>query len=248
MNIERFKKFIVDNYKMLIPIVLLLVIFLAFIIYYFVSRTFTFSEVIVGSYYQYLGGEKVVYDVEITKNKKGVITNLEPVDRYVGYDSTPLYDAKKDIVIFPSDMSVITPTINCSEYLMKANSYIKYENKRYSLITDNYNQYLGHYFFYDGKDLYFFIEDVTLVMGEEEIVLSPFSYVVASDGEITYYDRVNDTIKNVNIDISDVYVKNDYYTVYIGADYIDYFEQRVILTEDVSVLSTIDAMHRVTNE
>lgn len=247
MDIKRLKKFVVDNYKILIPIVLLLIVFLSFIIYYFISKTFSFSEVTVGSYYQYYALEKVVYDVEVTKNKKGVITNFKPVDRYVDYDSTPLYDSNKDIVIFPSDMSVVVPLINCAEYLTKANSYIKYENKRYSLITENYNQYLSHYFFFDGKDLYFFVEDVTLNVGVEQIELSPFSYIIASDDEITYYDKVSDTIKIIKRDSTDIFVKNDYYKVYVAADYIDYSGQRVILTEDISYLSTIDQMRSVTN-
>lgn len=248
MNFERFKKFILENYKLLIPVMLLLIVFLAFIIYYFVSKNFTFSEVTTKSYYQYLGGEKITYDVEVTKNAKGVITKLNPVGRSVEYDSTPLYDSNKDIVIFPKDMSVVVPLINCAEYLTKANSYIKYENKRYSLITDKYNQFLSHYFFYDGHDLYFFIEDVTLVVDKKEIELSPFSYVVVSNNEIIYYDKVSDTMKILDKNSSDVYVKNDYYTVYVGADYIDYYDQRVILTEDVSYLSTIDEMRRIIND
>jgi len=247
MNFERLKKFVLENYKLVIPVMLLLLVFLAFIIYYFVSKNFSFSEITVGSYYQYLNNEKVVYDIEVTKNRKGVITNINPVDKYIEYDSKPIYASNKDIVIFPKDMSVIVPLVNCTEYLTRANSYVKYENKRYSLITDNYNQYLSHYFFYDGGDLYFFIEDVTLVIGKEEIELSPFSYVIANNDEIIYYDKVSDTVKSLDKNSIDIYVKNEYYKVYVGADYIDYYDQRVILTEDVSFLSTIDQMSRITN-
>ena len=248
MNFERLKKSIFDNYKIFIPIILLLLVFLAFIIYYFFSKNFSYSEAKVGSYYQYLGGEKIVYDVEITKNRKEVITGIKPVDRYVEYDSTPLYSVNKDVVIFPSDMSVVIPLLNCSEYLTKSMSYIVYENKRFSLITNNYNNFLGHYFFFDGKDLYFFIEDVTLVVGKQKVELSAFSYVVASGDEIIYYDKVSDTMKSIDNDTVDIYIKNEYYTVYVVADYIDYSGQRVILSEDVKYLSTIDEMSRITNK
>ena len=248
MNFEKFKKFVVNNYKILIPIVLLLVVFLGFIIYFIVSRTFPFSEVEVSSYYQYFGDEKVVYDAEVTKDRKGVITEINPVGKYIQYDSTPIYDSSSDVVIFPSDMSVVAPILNCSEYLAKSYSYIKYENKRYSLITENYNQYLGHYFFYDGEDLYFFIEDFTLVVGDERVELGPFSYVIAKDDEIVYYNREKDELKSIEKSTLDVYVENDYYKIYIGADYIDYSGQRVILTSDLSYLSTIDEMRRATDE
>jgi hypothetical protein len=248
MNTNKFKKFISDNYKILIPIVLLLVIFLGFIIYYIVSNAFSYSKVVSGSYYQYFGNLKVEYKADITYDKKSVIKDIKPIDRIITYDSTPMYDKNKNIVIFPSDMSVVAPIMNCSEYLTKANSYIKYENKRYSLITNNYNNYLGHYFLYDGDDLYFFIEDITLYIGDKSIELSPFSYIIADNNSITYYDKKNDKIETLDSDPGVTYVKNDYYKVYISSDYIDFSGQRVILTEDVSYLSTIDEMKRITNE
>lgn len=246
MDNLKFKKFISDNYKILIPIVLLLVIFLGFIIYYVVSKTFVYTKVVNGNYYQYFGGEKVNYNADITYDKKGVIKNINPKDKIINYDSTPMYDKNNDIVIFPSDMSVVAPVMNCSEYLTKANSYIKYENKRYSLVTNKYNNYLGHYFLFDGKDLYFFIEDVTLIMGDEKIELSPFSYVIADGRNITYYDKKNDKINSFVSDPGITYVKNDYYKVYISSDYIDFSGQRVILTEDISYLSNINEMKRIT--
>ena len=248
MKLKDIKEFIMKNYKIAIPIMLMLVIFIAFIIYYLVSRVFPFVKVETGSYYQYFGNEKVVYDVAVSKNSKDVITKIEPVGKYVNYDSTPLYSSKKDIVIFPSNMSVVAPIVNCSEYLTKANSYVKYENKRYSLVTNKYNQYLGHYFFYDGEDLYFFIEDIVLVIGDKKIELSPFSYIVANSRKITYYDKVNDKIDTITRDDEDVYVENEYYKIFVTNDYIDYMGQRSILTSDVTVLNTIDEMRRITSE
>ena len=248
MNINKVKNFIFDNYKILIPIILILIIFLGFIIYYIVLQTFAYTKVVTSNYYQYFGDEKVIYKADITYDKKGVIKEIKPKDKFINYDSTPMYEKGKDVVIFPDDMSVVAPVMNCSEYLTKAKSYIKYENKRYSLITNKYNNYLGHYFLYDGKDLYFFIEDITLVMGDNKVELSPFSYVVASNNSVTYYDKKTDKIETVTSDSGVTYVKNDYYKVYISSDYIDFSGQRVILTGDISYLSTIDEMKRITNE
>ena len=67
------------------------------------------------------------------------------------------------------------------------------------------------------------MEDVTLVIGKEEIELSPFSYVIANNDEIIYYDKVSDTVKSLDKNSIDIYVKNEYYKVYVGADYIDYY-------------------------
>ena len=55
MKLKDIKEFIMKNYKIAIPIMLMLVIFIAFIIYYLVSRVFPFVKVETGSYYQYFG-------------------------------------------------------------------------------------------------------------------------------------------------------------------------------------------------
>jgi hypothetical protein len=245
---KKIKKIIMNNYKVFIPIILLLVIFLAFTIYYLVSNKLSLDYVETGSYYQYFNDNKFEYEANITKDKSNVIKNIEPIDRYISYDSTPMYSKDGNTVIFPSDMSLVAPILNISEYLAKANSYIKFENNRYSLITNKFNQYLGHYFFFDGDSLYFFVEDITLVVNNDKIELGPFSYVIADGNNISYYDKVNDTYKSIIADSYQSYVDNDYYTIYISNDYIDYYGRNVVLTSDLSVLSTVDEMKRVTSE
>jgi len=248
VKLNKLKKLIVDNYKLAIPIILILVVFLSFIIYYFISRTFAFSKKEVDSYYQYFSGERIEYEVEVVKNRREVITSMNPVDRYVEYDSTPLYQVDKNVVIFPQEMSVILPLMNCSEYFLPVNSYVKLENKRYSLITKDFNDYLGHYFFYDGEDLYFFIENVDLVVNDKKIELTPFSYVIADNKEISYYDKKSGTFETISANDYDTYVSSEYYKVYVSGDYMNYYDERVVLTSDIEVLSDISEMRRITND
>ena len=55
-------------------------------------------------------------------------------------------------------------------------------------------------FLYDGKDLYFFLDEVTLIVGNKEITLSPMSYVSCSYlNMVEYYDYSND--KYVTIEL-----------------------------------------------
>ena len=88
-------------------------------------------------------------------------------------------------------MSVVMPTLNCQEYLSPGYSYITHKKGIYTLTTTKYNNRLNHYFFYDGNDLYFFIEPTTLKVNNEEIQLSSFSYVIANNKNnyISYYDK-----------------------------------------------------------
>lgn len=240
-KINNIKQIIKENYKLIIPITLLLVLFIAFLIYYkvMVSNNYTKDETI--KVFQYFYEEKYDYNLIISKNRKDVVVSIKPQDIKINYDSTPIYYQNKDIVILPKDMSVIMPTLSCAEYLSKGYSYITYENGIYNLTTDKYNKKLNHYFFYDGKDLYFFIEPVTLTVNNEKIELSPFSYVIAKyNKSITYYDKKTDTFKTLEVIDDKSLVENEYYSINISKDNLNYQGTNIILTSAIENLITID--------
>lgn len=240
-KIDNIKQILKENYKLIIPITLILVLFIAFLIYYkvMISNNYTRDENIKA--FQYFYGEKYNYNLKLSKNRKEVIVSIKPQDIKINYDSTPIYYQDKDIVILPKDMSVIMPTLSCAEYLSKGYSYITYENGIYNLTTDKYNKKLNHYFLYDGKDLYFFIEPVTLKVNNEKIELSPFSYVIAKyNNSITYYDKKTDTFKIIEVTDNDSLIENQYYSINISKDNLNYQGTTIILTSSIENLNTID--------
>lgn len=240
-NIENIKQIIKENYKLIIPITLMIVLFIAFLIYYkvMISNNYTKDETI--KVFQYFYEEKYNYSLKVSKNRKEEIVSIKPQDIKINYDSTPIYYQDKDIVILPKDMSVIMPTLSCAEYLAKGYSYITYENGIYNITTDRYNKKLNHYFFYDGKDLYFFIEPVTLTVNNEKIELSPFSYVIAKyNNSITYYDKKTDTFKIIEVTDGKSLIENEYYSINIGKDSLNYQGTNIILTPSIENLITID--------
>lgn len=235
------KDIIKENYKLIIPIVLMIVIFIAFLIYYkvMISNNYTKDETIKA--YQYFYEKKYEYNLTVSKNRKDVIVGIEPQDIKINYDSTPIYYQEQDIIIFPEDMSVVMPTLNCAEYLSKGYSYITYENGIYTLTTDKYNKKLNHYFLYDGKNLYFFIEPVTLTVNNEKIELSSLSYLIAKyNNSITYYDKKTDTYKVIETSDNDATIENDYYSINVSKDSLNYQGTNIILTSAIENLNTID--------
>ena len=244
MNKEKINniiKTIKDNYKLIIPITLMIVLFIAFFIYYkvMISNNYTKDETI--SVYQYFYEKKYEYDLTISKNRKDVIMNITPQDIGVEYDSTPIYYTKEDIIILPKDMSVVMPTLSCAEYLSKGYSYITYKNGIYNLTTNKYNNKLNHYFLYDGKDLYFFIEPVTLTVDNQKIELSSQSYIIAQyRNSISYYDKKTDTFKIIETSTDNQLVENEYYSINISKDTLNYQGTNIILTSDIEKLMTID--------
>lgn len=238
---KQINEFIKLNYKLLIPILLILLLFIVFFIYYQIST----KEILTDTndkFYQYFYGEKYNYEATITTNKKNEVVDFKPTTIEIEFDSTPIYYQNKNKVILPQDMSIVMPTLSCAEYLSKGYSVITYENNIYNLTTKKYNNKLNHYFLYDSKDLYFFIENVILKVNEQEITLSPFSYVIYENynNTLSYYDKENDkyeTIANIN---SNAIVSNDYYTIHVDKDYLDYYGSEVLLTSGIENLNTID--------
>ena len=184
---------------------------------------------------------KYEYKTIVSKNRKDVIIDFKPVDIKINLDSSPIYISNRDEVILPQDMSVVMPTLSCAEYLSRGYSYITFKDGIYTLTTDKYQKKLNHYFLYDGDDLYFFIEKVTLKVNNEIIELSPYSYVIAKYNKyLSYYDKNSDTFKTLTLGSGDVIVENEYYKILVDRDTIDYQGTNVILTSSIENLNTID--------
>jgi len=237
---EKIKIFFKENYKLMIPVILMLVLFLAFIVYYKVSISNIYTKETEGEFYQYFYDKKYEYKGIVSTNKKNEVVGFKTNDYDINFDSTPIYYQKKNKVILPSDMSVVMPTLSCAEYLSPGYSTITYKDSVYKLVTKKYNNKLNHYFFYDGKDLYFFIENVVLKYNNEEINLSAFSYVIVKNGYVSYYDKANDIYKTIEVTSEEVVVSNDYYTIKVNSDTVDYHGMDVLLTSGIENLNNID--------
>lgn len=241
MTKDNIKNIIKENYKLIIPIALMIVLFISFLVYYkiMLSNNYTKDETI--EVFQYFYEKKYEYNLKVSKNRKNVIVDIAPQDIKVEYDSTPIYNKNSNIVILPKDMSVVMPTLSCQEYLSKGYSYITYNKGNYILTTNKYNKKLNHYFLYDGLDLYFFIEPVTLTINEEKIELSPFSYIIAKhNNSISYYDKLTDTFKIVETKDDNSIIENKYYSINISKDTLNYQGTNIILTSSIENLLTID--------
>ena len=88
--------------------------------------------------------------------------------------------------------------------------------------------------------MYFFIENTILSVNGEEIKLSPFSYVIAKyNNYVSYYDRASDTYQTIKTNDA-VTVKNEYYTIDVSKDTIDYYGDNILLTVHIESLNTRD--------
>lgn len=236
------KNFVKNNYSILIPIFLLVVILIAILLYtreYKNNRYANLDEIEV---YQYFSNSKVEFDAVIGRNRKNVILSFENKEFDVSLGSTPIYLKDNDSVIFPKEMSMVFP-LKDREYLVNSLSEIYKENELYYLNIRDLNKSYNHCFLYDGKNLYFFIDEVSIVIGNQVIKLSPMSYVSYSYlNLLEYYDKESDTYAQIDITSGDVYVENDYMKVDIGLDKVIYEKSFTLLTNNFSALSKITDM------
>lgn len=241
INVDKVKKFFSDYGKLIIPVSLILVLFIAFIIYYKVSVYDGATKEEVNQFYQYFYGEKYEYEGVVSLNRRDVIVDFKTDDYDIKFGSIPIYYKNKDKVIFPSDVSVVMPTLNCAEYRAIKYAYVTKSKDNYFMTTKKYSDRLGRYFIYDGEDMYFFLDKVTLTVGDRKIELSPLSYVVARYRDyIYYYDKDTDKTETIKVDHDKSVVENDYYKIFVSLDNIDYFGTNVILSSSIEDLNTID--------
>lgn len=234
------KEIIKNKYNILIPAFLLIVLLIAILLYTKEYKNNRYAEAKEVEVYQYFSGVKIEYTAKISRNKKHVVLDYENSELSVSLDSTPVYLKDSDSVIFPKEMSVIFP-LKDKEYRVNALAEIYMENDLYYLNIKNLNRVLDHIFYFDGNNLYFFVDNVTLAIGNKDINLSPMSYVSCSYlNMVEYYDKDSDTYEIIDINNENVNVKNDYMTIDVCSDKIIYKDSFTLLTKDFSILGKVN--------
>lgn len=218
------KEFIKKYYSILIPAFLVIVILIAVILYAMEYKNNRYAIVTDTKVYQYFSGNKMEYTAKVGRNRKKVILNFEAKDFSVNLDSTPAYVKKKEgvDVIFPKEMMAFFP-LNDKAYVVDALSEVYTNYDLNYLRIKRLDKSFDHMFLYDGKDLYFFLDEVTLIVGDKEIILSPMSYVSCSYlNMVEYYDYSNDKYVTIELGNENVYVKNDYMNIDVSLDKVIY--------------------------
>lgn len=220
-----------EKYKVLIPVMVAIVLLVTmFFLYreYKYDNTRNKKEINV---FQYFGGMKTEYTAIVTYNLKNSIVDLKSKDKKIEYDSIPVYFNDEDKVIFPQEMTIVFPLRDGSQFkLYKYATYYKEDNLHYiknNIDTGNYN----YFFLYDGKDVFFFPEEVTLkIDGKDYKQLGAKSYVTVVGGlTLIYYDTSMDTSEVIELNGDTVTVVNDNLDVNVSERYFTSFGKKILL-------------------
>ena len=173
----------------MLVIVLIVIIFLVVM---YLEKLNT-EKVVDVDFYQYFGGKKVEYTGSQQISKKGEITAISTDGIDIKLDSTPMFyknEVKK--VLFPETMLYITPMDNGKTSKVLRFSDIYELNKSIYIKNKDEKKQISNGFIYDGIDLYFFIENTTVIIDGKKYELSPFSYLISSyknGAEIYNYEK-----------------------------------------------------------
>lgn len=171
------KKEIVVRFGLVISMVLFLAIM--FIFFVKLIEKDKYINLSGENYYQYFLGIKEEYSGKINIFEKDDNTQLILEDgRTVYADSTPMY--YKDVLgksLFLKEMELVQ--IDKKIYKLDAFTNVLLQNNQISIkkVNREKSTTVENAFIFDGEDLYFFLEETEVNIGDRSFILSPLSYV-----------------------------------------------------------------------
>ncbi|MCR5431527.1 MAG: hypothetical protein K6E95_03105 [Lachnospiraceae bacterium] len=142
--------------------------------------------------YQVIDSQKVFYDYPTTARKQAgncIIEGKEETEIMLA--ETPLYFGKgtgTDKILLPRTYALVEPAIASTKKVENL-SIITVDDGKYEVSCEAGEREASGFFLYDGRNTYIFFEKTILTVGDNELELSPFSYLTASyNGAVSIFD------------------------------------------------------------
>ena len=230
---EKIKEFINKHYVILIPICLIIILILAFAIYNIHRLYVNHTTDEKASFYQYFAGRKVEYEGTLKINRKNNIVDLDTGKQKIDLTSVPVYYQEDKVkVLLPQSMTIVRPLSGYKQEKTVNFSTITWDkdNTAYLLKSNEYDAEITNSFLYDGVDLYFFLTETNIKIGNDEITLSPMSYIRVNVGNsLEYYDHESDTYKMMEITTEQVIATNKDFEVNLSSDKVTNYDDIILL-------------------
>ena len=190
--------------------------------------------------YFYVDDVLMEYSGKLTLDINKNITDLYNSEINLDSVSEPIYFKDEDKVLFPKLMSVIRPTIGLKQNKIPEFTTISKTDTYSKLSGINIDMNLSDAIIYDGVNTYFFVDDVTIEIGENKIDLPAFSYIKCGFKDIAYVYNYESKEMKFYDNIKDViYASNSKYRINLSTDSIFVDDKSVILMKNIKGLSII---------
>lgn len=225
-------------------VLFVIIVLLMFVFLFFMSRARnTIEQYSISKeeeIYFYVDDLLMEYTGKVVLDRNNNVTNLTSEDNDWKNLSEPIYFKNKDKVIFPNSMSIIRPSGSLKQNRLNYFTTVEKEKVNSRLSNVNLNMEISDAFIYDGVNTYFFIDDVTLELGEEKIELPAFSYVRCAfkDYLFIYNYDTKEMISKENVDYL-VFAETDGYRINLSTDNLLINDKSVILIKNIDKLTAI---------
>lgn len=193
-------------------------------------------------FYQYLYGRKLEYSGILEMSDEDGITKFETGEETIVVDSIPVYyKNEKNTVILPKNMAVVFPLNNGKTNKVNSLSTVYTEYDEAYIKKGKLNRKLENCFLYDGNDLYFFIEETRVSIGEREFILPPLSYVNATyKGYTEIYNYRDDEYEYIDELSGEIIASTGDYTINLSNETIKYNGTEQILLKRIKNLPNLE--------
>ena len=152
------------------------------------------------TYYQYFYGIMEEYSgkMDVVQRNDDIQLVLEN-GKVIYLDSTPIY--YKNVLgkmLFAKPMELVIPDVGNYKLSKFTNIYEENNTMQVKKFNSSKSKTINNGFIFDGNDLYFFLDDTVITIGDTEYELPPLSYVIVNyrtNVEIYNYDKNEYTIE-----------------------------------------------------
>lgn len=219
-------------------IILILILVCLFVLFFEVNDYRKIREEQHNFYYHFISS-RVDFQGKIVLNSMDAIVSLESSN--VTLNSTPVYYSDyDDKFILPSNMEIVYPYKNNPMYKLGKFSTIYYKNNYLYVNAEAGIGRLYDCFFYDGTDLYVFIEGTTIIVNGISYELSPLSFVEASKEYIKIYNHKKDELIFIDDYSGSVEAYTDEYAINLTNDTFTYGTSYYMLIKNIDGLDFVE--------
>lgn len=187
------------------------------------------------NFYYYFSNEKIDFAAEVATNSKQTVISIK--NENISFNSSPLYYYdSNNMMLLPSNMEIVYPYKNNPMSKVGEFATISNNNKYIYINSEAGSGRLYDCFLYDGNDLYVFIENTTVVIGEKSYELSPMSFIEVTNGYIRLYNKEKDEYTYLNDYYDDVKAYTEEYFINLLNDTVTYNTSYYMLIKKVDRL------------
>lgn len=192
--------------------------------------------------YTWFNEELLSYDetAELVFDRNNTATELKIDGKKQEIETTPYFYNNERKVLFPQEMSLVQPRLNNGQQnRVPGLSFIDGVSITPRISFANFERELGSAFLFDGSDLYFFVNPVKMIIGDEEMELPVFSFATYNFNHELYVYNYDESTAKYYENVDSVKAEAETYTIDLVTDTYNINGKSRLLVQNVGALDLL---------